>query len=299
MTVEEFRENFPDCEITCKSTRKKQSNIKKDFAKTEYGRKVFSENGKKAWQKDGFREKMIENNRRLMKKIWEDSELREIRSEQVKKGINKPDVINKKKEVMRELWKKEDYRNKVVEGVKKRWEDEQYKKTLSEIHKKRYKDEGFREKHRLGVRKAVSKEKYKKKMSEIMREKWKDKEYREKVISGSGKLYIKSNGIQMYFRSSWEYIISEYLDELKIPYEYESKVFKYNHNGKMRSYIPDFYIKSLDLFLEIKPKFKLNSEEVRLKYESVRNEGYNIEFINEEHVNNIERFKELITTYLR
>jgi len=59
------------------------------------------------------------------------------------------------------------------------------------------------------------------------------------------------------FRSTWEYGFALYLDNLDIGWDYESHRFQYQHNGKTRTYVPDFYLprgflNEIPCFVEIK-----------------------------------------------
>ena len=60
-----------------------------------------------------------------------------------------------------------------------------------------------------------------------------------------------------WVRSSWELFVADWLFDHNIPYEYEFKRF---HFGRW-SYLPDFYVSSLDLWIEVKgwmdPKSRL------------------------------------------
>lgn len=71
--------------------------------------------------------------------------------------------------------------------------------------------------------------------------------------SPSKKPYI-NNKHYMYkninFRSSWERIFAEWLDQHKLEWGYEVKRFYFK--TKEMSYLPDFYLKDLDCYVEIK-----------------------------------------------
>lgn len=57
------------------------------------------------------------------------------------------------------------------------------------------------------------------------------------------------------FRSKLEAKWATFLDYLKIEYEYEPRIFNLS-NGK--GYLPDFWLKKQDIFLEIKPEKQLS-----------------------------------------
>lgn len=65
------------------------------------------------------------------------------------------------------------------------------------------------------------------------------------------------NGLRFYsekedkmFRSNWEIEIAELLSSLNIPYEYENKRFYYKDHKE--SYLPDFYLPTYNVYLEVK-----------------------------------------------
>jgi len=60
---------------------------------------------------------------------------------------------------------------------------------------------------------------------------------------------IEYNGIKL--KGSWEVIVAKWLDSLGLLWEHETRAFEYDWNGK-RLYFPDFYIPSLDKYIEVK-----------------------------------------------
>ena len=62
------------------------------------------------------------------------------------------------------------------------------------------------------------------------------------------------------FRSRLEAKWATFLDYLMVEYDYEPKRF---HLNETESYLPDFWLKEQDLFLEIKPNKKLSSKDER------------------------------------
>lgn len=57
----------------------------------------------------------------------------------------------------------------------------------------------------------------------------------------------------MYFKSSFEADFARILNYFQIEFEFESKTFTVTlNNGKTRNYTPDFYIPSVDVFIELK-----------------------------------------------
>lgn len=70
------------------------------------------------------------------------------------------------------------------------------------------------------------------------------------------------NGKQVYLRSSYEFDYAKELDSKKIDYEVESLRLEYwdSTSSKLRIAVPDFYIPSLNLIVEIKSDFTLDKK---------------------------------------
>lgn len=68
-------------------------------------------------------------------------------------------------------------------------------------------------------------------------------------------------------KGSWEVLVAIWLDDHNIKWEYETKCFDYEWNGK-RIYYPDFYLPELDLFIEVKG---YETERDHHKWKSVSN----------------------------
>lgn len=85
------------------------------------------------------------------------------------------------------------------------------------------------------------------------------------------------NGIRM--RSSWEVKFAAQLDEYNIIWEYEPKIFKIL-NGKR--YIPDFFIKDKNCFIEIKPSYFVD-DLVLSKLKFVEQQGFKTMLVTEKN----------------
>ena len=69
--------------------------------------------------------------------------------------------------------------------------------------------------------------------------------------SGVGKNGYR-NDIKLYVRSTWEANFVRILNKLQLDYKYEPMKFNLLENGKViDTYLPDFYISNLDLWIEI------------------------------------------------
>lgn len=64
----------------------------------------------------------------------------------------------------------------------------------------------------------------------------------------SKKYVNKCNGNEIWLRSSWEYLVAEYLYDNCIIYEYESTTFDLGNS----TYTPDFYLVSENKYIEVK-----------------------------------------------
>jgi len=72
--------------------------------------------------------------------------------------------------------------------------------------------------------------------------------------------------LNQYFRSSWEANIARYLNFLHIKWEYEPKRFNFEEiDSGVLSYMPDFYLSELDIWIEVKGWMDEKSK-TRFKY---------------------------------
>ena len=100
-----------------------------------------------------------------------------------------------------------------------------------------------------------------------------------------------------HIRSSYERLVCEMLEILDIPYEYEKKKFDYYFEGEKHLYIVDFYIESLDLYLEVKPKVFESLDKVQAKFNSVRDRGLKIAFADEDVIFDIDTFHKFLYSF--
>lgn len=89
--------------------------------------------------------------------------------------------------------------------------------------------------------------------------------YSKNNVSGRVKL-IDYNGIKL--KGNWEVEVAKWLDELNIKWEHETKMFKYIWNDTQHIYFPDFYLPSLDIYIEVKG---YETERDREKWKVVKN----------------------------
>ena len=177
----------------------------------------------------------------------------------------------------KEMWKL--HRDEIVQKMKEAQKRPEVIQRKSEIMKDRWKDDNFRTAHRNKMQELFSKEEWCKRINTY------------KTYSYSSKLYGN-----ITLRSSYELRVCIMLDSLNIKYEYETKRFKYTYNGIERLYIVDFYLPDYDLYLEVKPKVFENDDKVLAKFNSVRKQGKNIIFIDEDCIYDTNKFNNIIIT---
>lgn len=86
---------------------------------------------------------------------------------------------------------------------------------------------------------------------------------------------------KIFYRSSYELDYAKELDENKIYYEVEKLKIKY-WNSECKTYkyaIPDFYIPSQNMIVEIKSNYTLNLNQMKDKFKAYQDLGYNTKLI--------------------
>ena len=83
-------------------------------------------------------------------------------------------------------------------------------------------------------------------------------------------------GLDIYYRSSYELEYAQYLDRCKVPYRVENLRIRYfdTQKSKERVAIPDFYLPRTNEIVEIKSTWTYNKQEMNDKFEAYRNLGY-------------------------
>ncbi len=119
--------------------------------------------------------------------------------------------------------------------------------------------------------------KFGKKLSQILRRKFRNGEVK---LNDWGKRYryrSLQNG-EIKLRSKWEREVAKFLDKHSINWKYEALVIPYYDKEKnlFRNTIPDFYIPTLNLFIEIKGNSEIRSQITQDKLKGVRGQGYKI-----------------------
>ncbi len=108
---------------------------------------------------------------------------------------------------------------------------------------------------------------------------------------------------EVYYRSSNELLMCEKLDNKRIHYDMENLQIPYYHiiEKKMKTAIPDFYIPSLNLIIEIKSYFTYCRGEMISRFKEYKNNGYNYKMIieNKDVGKQLPSTKEIFYDYLK
>jgi len=154
----------------------------------------------------------------------------------------------------------------------KNWENPEYRKIMTNVliqaNEKSKKSSSLhcKELNRRRKEEGYLREEYSKKAVEMI----KDPANRFGTRKGYPVIYN-----EVSFRSSWEVSFAKYLDSHNIPWVYEPKRIPLN-NG--HSYLPDFYLPDLDLYIEIKPE-KLVTEKIQSIINEFSERGMNLKLL--------------------
>lgn len=88
--------------------------------------------------------------------------------------------------------------------------------------------------------------------------------------------HMSWEGIEFYYRSSYELEYAQQLDEQRIPYRVESLRIRYfdTQRGIERIAVPDFYLPETNEIVEIKSTWTYDRQEMEDKFGSYRKLGY-------------------------
>lgn len=95
-------------------------------------------------------------------------------------------------------------------------------------------------------------------------------------LSFHGTRRFDHNGVKM--RSRYETRFASVLDSFGIPWEYEAHRFNFKDGSGSHVYAPDFFLPSLNLFVEVKSDYTYlkDSESVEFQLSAVRDQGCKI-----------------------
>lgn len=209
----------------------------------------------------------------LFKKSWADEDKRKKQSETLKKAYENPEMRQMQSNAVKKHWTKEN-RQKQSERLKQAYENPEYKQKISESSKAMWSSEGFKEKMSQVQKNTWSDSSKKQEMSNklcqvhqnrpelrrqhssCIRELWSTETYKSKVKLGVKQAYdergpevqqkryetMKRNKSYRHSApedASYELLIQKYPDTIRQYFDKERYPFK-----------ADFYIPSLDLFIE-------------------------------------------------
>lgn len=273
LNKEQFHKQYPNCELSDKSYSERMSKVHKDLCTKEY-RQMLS---------------------RIHTESYKNPKVHKALSNAQKKRWKRPEEKDKLSNSLKKLWKTEDYRSKMskarVQGAKEQWKNTEKvtirKKHISDAQKRLWEDADYRSNQIKAFKKV-----------------WENPEYRKQRLEKftNVRSYIRSDGSEVFMRSTYEVKCSEYLDSLNIRWEYEKCPYLirgFKKGRKVRYYYPDFYLPSLNLFLEVKSEFyyNLGKEEVELKISEMEKMGNKVLLVMEEELKSLESFSKFLKNY--
>lgn len=176
----------------------------------------------------------------------------------------------------------ESYTDKMINSANKRWIPPDSNFIINNLNE------------RKDLSLSISNPNYKIYGSEEMQNWAKDK--LQSVLRSKNNLTNWNNKMHEYkgirFRSVYEYNVAKQLDNYKIEYLHEDKIFPYILNDKIHMEVTDFYIPKAKLILEIKDKefsnyidYRPNTlEKIETMKSYIIKAGYNYELVHNEEI---------------
>lgn len=171
-----------------------------------------------------------------------------------------------------ENWTDPEYRKSRSEFAESQWMDPKYRALkIAQVKDQHKYNEGYKEIWRESARSRVLElwkdpdfvSKIKLINGERLREwniqSWKDPDYRREMINRicrSAGRRVSYNGTN--YRSGWEIYFVKYLESNSIRFDYEINPVEFLYDGKLHTYIPDFYLPDLNIYVEIHPECFIN-----------------------------------------
>lgn len=283
-----YLESYVECPI-CKKQYKilTNSHIKRHGLTMEEFNNLYPD-----VQKESLNSK--EKRKKSISKVWEDDVFRQ----RFKDKLNEPEIVAKMSKKGIANWKDKDKRSKRVATMKRVANTSESKEKFSRQSIETWKNPVFREKRTNGIREALSKDSYKELQRLNSLNMWKDKNHPKKVLEGYANSTIAKSielglgDTKLLLRSSYEVIAVKHMNSLGIDFEYEEHRFSYLYGGYYHSYYPDFYLPKYNVFIEVKPE-SFEDDEINIrKLDSVISSGYNIFYVDERHLKDVESFNE-------
>ncbi len=117
------------------------------------------------------------------------------------------------------------------------------------------------------------------------------KAVRKKAFENARKHYTDCNGAEVRLRSLYELELYNYLITHDINFTYEEIWIQYEDDtGKLRDYIPDFYIPKHNLIIEVKPSQFTQSKSVLAQADAAKASNYNFVFVTEKELKDLNSF---------
>ena len=97
----------------------------------------------------------------------------------------------------------------------------------------------------------------------------------------------------LILRSNWEKIVAEFLDKNNFLWEYETKRIPYwaTERNLEATTIPDFYIPSKNLIIEVKSNAEFNSQKTRDKVNAIKENGFKFVLVGRKEIELIKNNK--------
>lgn len=215
------------------------------------------------------------------------------------------------KEAYKEFRNSEEGRKMASENAKSGWRKPGYREERNAHHsesmKRVWSDDNFRKAQSEKIKKATNTEEVHKKHHDRLVRQWKNETYRKNITEkvneqfDNGKFgrlieYTDNLGNVVRFRSSWELSVHNILNELGIVHYYEYRKFRkwFSEYNKYLIYRPDFYIPSLDRYLEVKPDSMQSDNINQAKRAMVLEAGCVIDFVGDNEYSSVSEIKKIL-----
>jgi len=150
---------------------------------------------------------------------------------------------------IKKFWTDKEYRKKHEEALKIAHNTEEAKLKHGNASSKNFENKEFKKQALERLNSPKSREKARNSIIEVWKDEDKVKQLISKMFKTRSRTVVCSKG-QVRVKSSYEERLIHLLDKLNLSWEYEPKTFYLEEMKK--NYIPDFYIKEFDVYVEVK-----------------------------------------------
>jgi hypothetical protein len=154
-------------------------------------------------------------------------------------------------------WKDSDYHQSHVDAIVSTKSSEESRGKHSRAQKLKYADPVFKEKVTNSLREVWNSKEFRSKVSESLKKRWQTYPLPN---CASRKYDIRTSGGTITVKSSYEKNFVNLLEERGYTWEYETRTYVLKSLAD-RVLIPDFYVKDLDLVIEVKGYFWHDAKE--------------------------------------